>query len=44
VGDGIRADPERALLGVAYDTMARWRGLVAMDVKDVTRRLICGDD
>jgi integrase len=33
-GDGIRADRERALLAVAYDTMARRSELVAMDVED----------
>jgi integrase len=34
-GDGIRADRERALLAVAYDTMARRSELVAIDVEDV---------
>ena len=33
-GVGIRADRERALLCVAYDTMARRREVVAMDVED----------
>ncbi len=33
-GDGIRADRERALLAVAYDTMARRSELVALDVED----------
>jgi integrase len=33
-GDGIRADRERALLVVAYDTMARRSELVALDVED----------
>jgi integrase len=33
-GDNIRADRERALLGVAYDTMARRSEVVAMDVED----------
>lgn len=33
-GVGIRADRERALLCVAYDTMARRSELVAMDVED----------
>jgi integrase len=35
-GDGIRADRERALLAVAYDTMARRSELVALDVEDFT--------
>jgi integrase len=33
-GDGIRADRERALLCVGYDTMARRSELVALDVED----------
>jgi integrase len=33
-GDNIRADRERALIAVAYDTMARRSELVAMDVED----------
>jgi integrase len=33
-GVGIRADRERALLAVAYDTMARRSELVALDVED----------
>ena len=32
----MRADRERALLCVAYDTMARWSELVALDVEDLT--------
>ncbi|MDB6084731.1 MAG: integrase family protein [Gammaproteobacteria bacterium] len=35
-GRGIRADRERALLSVAYDTMARSGELVALNVEDVT--------
>jgi integrase len=35
-GAGIRADRERALLCVAYDTMARRSELVALDVEDLT--------
>jgi integrase len=35
-GEGIRADRERALLCVAYDTMARRSELVALDVLDLT--------
>ena len=35
-GDNIRADRERALIAVAYDTMARRSELVAMDVEDFT--------
>jgi integrase len=35
-GDGIRADRERALLAVAYDTMARRSELVAIDVEHVS--------
>jgi integrase len=35
-GKGIRADRERALLCVAYDTMARASELVALNVEDVT--------
>jgi integrase len=35
-GEGLRADRERALLSVAYDTMARRSELVALDVEDVT--------
>jgi len=34
-GEGLRADREKALLCVAYDTMARRSELVAFDVKDV---------
>lgn len=34
-GDGIRADRERALLCVAYDTMARRSELVALNVDDI---------
>ena len=34
-GEGIRADRERALLCVAYDTMARRSELVALDVEDL---------
>jgi site-specific recombinase XerC len=33
-GDNFRANRERALLAVAYDTMARRSELVAMDVED----------
>jgi site-specific recombinase XerC len=32
-GEGIRADRERALLTVAYDTMARRAELVALDLE-----------
>jgi integrase len=35
-GKGIRADRERALLCVAYDTMARRSELVALDLEDLT--------
>jgi site-specific recombinase XerD len=35
-GTGLRADRERALLCVAYDTMARRAELVALDVADIT--------
>jgi integrase len=35
-GKGIRADRERALLTVAYDTMARRAELVALDLEDFT--------
>lgn len=35
-GKGIRADRERALLCVAYDTMARRSEIVALDVEDLT--------
>jgi len=35
-GEGLRADRERALLCVAYDTMARRAELVALDVADIT--------
>ncbi len=35
VGEGMRADRERALLCVAYDTMARRSELVALNVEDV---------
>lgn len=35
-GAGIRADRERALLTVAYNTMARWAELVALDLEDFT--------
>jgi integrase len=35
-GEGIRADRERALLAVAYDTMARRAELVALDLEDFT--------
>ena len=35
-GKGLRADRERALLCVAYDTMARRSELVALDVGDLT--------
>lgn len=34
-GEGIRATRERALLSVAYDTMARRSELVALDVEDM---------
>ena len=34
-GEGIRADRERALLCVAYDSMARRSELVALDVEDL---------
>jgi integrase len=34
-GEGIRADRERALLTVAYDTMARRSELVALNVEDL---------
>jgi integrase len=35
-GNGIRADRERALLCVAYDTMARRSELIALDLQDIT--------
>jgi len=35
-GKGIRADRERALLCVAYDTMARRSELIALDIEDLT--------
>jgi integrase len=35
-GEGIRAVREKALLTVAYDTMARRAELVALDVDDIT--------
>jgi integrase len=35
-GKGIRADRERALLCVAYDSMARRSELIALDVADLT--------
>ncbi|MEO9055150.1 MAG: tyrosine-type recombinase/integrase [Steroidobacteraceae bacterium] len=35
-GEGLRADRERALLCVAYDTMARRSELVALDLADAT--------
>jgi integrase len=35
-GKGIRADRERALLCVAYDTMARRSELVSLDAEDLT--------
>jgi integrase len=35
-GKGIRADRERALLCVAYDTMARRSELISLDVEDLT--------
>jgi site-specific recombinase XerD len=35
-GEGLRADRERALLTVAYDTMARRSELVALNLEDVT--------
>jgi integrase len=35
-GEGLRADRERALLSVAYDTMARRSELVALNLEDVT--------
>jgi integrase len=35
-GDNIRADRERALIAVAYDSMARRSEVVAMDVEDFT--------
>ena len=35
-GKGIRADRERALLCVAYDTMARRSELVSLDVEGLT--------
>jgi len=34
-GDGLRADRERAMLCVAYETMARRGELVALEVKDI---------
>ncbi len=34
-GDGLRADRERALLCVAYETLARRGELVAIEVKDI---------
>jgi integrase len=37
-GEGIRADRERALLSVAYNTMARRSELVAFDVEDIEFR------
>src|ERR1700733_1193355 len=36
VGQGIRPDREKALLTVAYDTMARRAELVALDVDDIS--------
>ena len=38
VGEGLRANRERALLCVAYDTMARRTELVAINVEDVEYR------
>jgi integrase len=35
-GDGVRPDRERALLSVAYDTLARRAELVALNVEDLT--------
>ena len=35
-GTGLRADRERALLCVAYDTMARRAELVALDLADIS--------
>jgi integrase len=35
-GKGLRADRERALLCVAYDTMARRSELISLDVEDLT--------
>ncbi len=35
-GKGIRADRERALLCVAYDTMARRSELIALNIEDLT--------
>ena len=34
-GEGIRADRERALLCVAYETLARRGELVALDARDI---------
>ena len=34
-GDGLRADRERAMLCVAYETMARRSELVALEVRDI---------
>src|SRR6202167_1757605 len=34
-GEGIRADRERAMLCVAYETLARRRELVALELKDI---------
>ena len=34
-GDGLRADRERAMLCVAYETLARRGELVALEVRDI---------
>jgi integrase len=34
-GEGLRADRERALLCVAYETLARGGELVALEVRDI---------
>jgi integrase len=34
-GEGLRADRERALLCVAYETLARRGELVALEVRDI---------
>jgi integrase len=35
-GEGVRADRERALLTVAYDTMPRRAEFAALDLEDLT--------
>jgi integrase len=34
-GQGLRADRERAMLSVAYETMARRSELVALEVRNI---------